>query len=346
MAKIIQPKTTNELNKLPVSKVRRAYESLANCYKKIINRNILLCPKCGDFLLESGFYQSEEYVTDRFPICKRCLKAMVEQRDNELDEPNETKESVQRVLQMMNKIYDNSYYEHCVKAWEEGTQEIERKSPFSIYIAGVQSLPQFRGKTWAHSTFGAEGSIVKITNKKPKSKTRKIFGVGYTDEEYLYLEEQFEDWCERTQVDTKSQETYIVQICLLLLDIDRDRKRGKDVSKKLKALDDLMGSAKLQPKQNVGNASTDGLTFGQLIEKWENEDPIPEPDDEFKDVDNIGKYLKTWFGWLAKALGLSNAYTKEYEEEIKKYTVEKPDFNDENSSTAVYDSLFGGDKGE
>ena len=343
MAKIIQPLSTNKLKELTIFYVRKEYEKLAKHYKNIINRKVLLCPRCGEFLMANMYYHSNDYVTKKYPICKDCIRAMVEQRDNELDEPNETKESVQRVLQMMNKVYDNSYYEHCVALWEEGAQEVERKSPFTLYITAVQSLPQFKGKTWEHSTFGGEESIVTITNKKPKSKTRKTFGAGFTDEEYLYLEEQYEDWCDRSQIDTKAQETYIIQICLQLLDIDKSRKNGKDVTKKLEALDKIMGSARLQPKQNVGNASTDGLTFGQLIEKWENEEPIPEPEDEFKDVDGINKYLRSWFGWLAKGLGLKNSYTKEYEKEVAKYTVEKPEVDDEGSSSAVYDALFGGD---
>jgi len=38
------------------------------------------------------------------------LMQMVEQRNKKNDEPNETKESVQKVLQMMDKPYVDSFY--------------------------------------------------------------------------------------------------------------------------------------------------------------------------------------------------------------------------------------------
>ena len=105
-----------------------------------------------------------------------------------------------------------------------------------------------------------------------------------------------------------------------------------------------MAAANLQPKQNVSNAATDALTFGQLIEKWENEKPIPEPSEEFKDVDHIGKYLRVWFaGHLSHALGLDNGYSKEYEEYVSKYKVSKPEAQEEGHSNDIYNKLFGVD---
>ena len=54
------------------------------------------------------------------------------------------------------------------------------------------------------------------------------------------------------------------------------------------------------------------MTFGQLIDKWEQEKPIPEPDEEFKDVDKIGLYIDVFFkGHLSKMMGLKNAFMKD-----------------------------------
>ena len=179
------------------------------------------------------------------------------------------------------------------------------------------------------------------TNRRARKEIKKLFGLGFSEMDYLYLQDQYDDWRARTQVDSKSQETYVMQICLQLLDIDKDRKAGKDVTSKLKTLDTLMNSAKLQPKQNVNNAATDSLTMGQLIEKWEQEKPIPEPDPEFKDVNGIGRLIRVYFaGHLARALGLKNSYSEEYEEEMKKYTVESPQAK-EGDSSDTYQQIFG-----
>ena len=351
MATLKQPKTEQEIRRLGVANVRQSYIDLASDYEKIINNDVLLCPMCNSWQkADTGFYFDKKYKTNRYPICKRCLMRMVEQRENDKDEPNETKESVQKVLQMMDRCYDNAFYEECVKGAADGIKERNRISPFATYITALQSLPQWKNKFWKDSDFGNEtnSSEQELSKRQARKEIQKLFGPGFSNEDYLYLQDQYDDWCARTQVDSKSQQTYVVQISFALLEIYKDRKEGKDVTKKLDALDKLMNSANLQPKQNVSNAATDSLTFGQLIEKWEEERPIPEPAEEFKDVDGIGKYIRVWFtGWLSKALGLkANVFTKEYEEEIAKYTVNKPEYSENGSSNDVYDRLFGTDGSE
>ena len=53
----------------------------------------------------------------------------------------------------------------------------------------------------------------------------------FTNEEYLYLQDQYDDWCARTQVDSKSQQLYVVRICFKLLDIWKAQRRGEDTTK-------------------------------------------------------------------------------------------------------------------
>ena len=346
MATLKQPKSEQEIRRLGVANVRQAYIDLAADYERIINNDVLLCPMCNTWQkAETGFYFDKKYKTNRYPLCKRCLMRLVEQRESDKDEPNETKESVQKVLQMMDRVYDNTFYEECMKGAADGVKEKNRISPFATYITALQSLPQWKNKSWKDSDFGNDVNAPEqeLSKRQARKEIQKLFGSGFSNEDYLYLQDQYDDWCSRTQVDSKSQQTYVVQISFALLEIYKDRKEGKDVTKKLDALDKLMNAANLQPKQNVSNAATDSLTFGQLIERWEEEKPIPEASPEFQDVDGIGKYIRVWFtGWLSKALGLkANVFTKEYDEEISKYTVNKPDYSEEGSSDDVYDRLFG-----
>lgn len=352
MATLKQPITPQRIKRMSVADVRDEYINLADEYNKLTSHKYLLCQYCGEFQsADSAFYTDSRTATGKFCMCKRCVMQAVEQRRKKDDEPNETKESVQEMLRLMDLPYIDSFYEDCCKgAWDEA-KERNRSSPFSTYNTALRSLPQYRGLKWKDSEFGAEGSAEdeQLSKRKPRREIIKLFGSGFSTEDYLYLQDQYDDWCSRTQVDSKSQQTYVSQICMQLLDIYKDRKAGRDVTKKLDALDKLMNSAKLQPKQNVDNSATDALTFGQLIEKWENEKPIPEPSEEFKDVDGIGKYIRVWFtGWLSKALGLrANVFTEEYDEEIAKYTVTKPEEYEEGTSDDIYDHLFtieGGDK--
>lgn len=340
--------TPDKYKKLGVSNLKTAYEELAANYNRILDRDVLQCPSCGDFLkADTSFYYDNKYIADRFPICKKCIMKMVEQRKTDKDEPRETKESVQKVLRMLDRVYDNDFYESCVKGANTGVAERNRTSPFSTYITSISSLPNWKNKTYDDSDFGEDGVSVddyevKLVNKTIQSAKRR-FGSGFSSEDYMFLENNYQDWCSRTQVDSLSQETYVKQICLQLLDIDKDRKAGKDVTNKLKALDQLMNSANLQPKQNVANAATDSLTFSQLIAKWEMEKPIPEPDPELCDVSGIGKKIRVWFGgWLASALGLNVPFTDEYRKEVEQYTVHKPELeSSDNNSSTVYNDIFG-----
>ena len=213
----------------------------------------------------------------------------------------------------------------------------------------LKSLPNWTGYSFSDSVFlNEDDDIINLTSKRtPRKEIIKIFGSGFTSDDYLFLQDQYDDWRSRTQVDSKSQETYITQICFKQLEIWKAQKAGKDTDKLVKSLNDLMNGANLQPRQNVGNAATDSLTFGQLIEKWELTSPIPEAQGEFADPDNIGKFLRVWFkGSLMRALGLDGGYSKEYDDYIQQYTVEKPQNIDDDDSVdeTMYEKVFGKDE--
>lgn len=157
-----------------------------------------------------------------------------------------------------------------------------------------------------------------------------LFGPGYMPDEYKYMRREFNDWKERYSCETKAQEELFKNIVIAQVNVRRAQEQGeqKRTNEAVKSLNELMASAKVQPKQKTETALVDQNTFGTLIQKWENEEPIPEPADEFKDVDGIKKYISTWFlGHLSKMFGLDNDNAREYEEEMAKYTVEPPRYH-------------------
>jgi hypothetical protein len=154
----------------------------------------------------------------------------------------------------------------------------------------------------------------------------RAWGAGFTKEQYRYLEEEYADWIAKNVCNTKSQEEIYRNIVLAQLDIRTARERGGKVSDAQKALQDLMNSANVLPKQTADNIIADTQTFGTLLKKFEETDPIPEPDERWKDVDGIRKYMNTWFrGGLAKALKVGAVDNvrlyDEAVEEMEKYTV-------------------------
>lgn len=185
---------------------------------------------------------------------------------------------------------------------------------------------------------------------KVKLKTIKFFGAdaGLTDTDYIYLQDQYDDWCARVEVTGKASEEIIKQICFVQLDILKARKKGESTKDLTKTLQDLMDSANLKPKQNGASALSDTQTFGTMIEKWEQEEPIPEIDPELKDVDKIGWYIDVFFkGHLIKACNIKNIKSTAldlYNKFIKKYTVEKPQYDSDEGEEDLFNLLFGQEK--
>ena len=348
MAFLHQAKTEQEIRSLGVKAVRDAYNILATDYNHIVDNDWYYCHGCNQFLQGSEmFYSDKRYASGVYPICKRCLIKQATDYDKKTNQYIDNREKTIEVFRQMDIPFIDSLYKQALNSAAESINEKNRQTAYQQLLVMVKSLPQYKGKTFKESEFDDDGEPLdsELSKRKPRKEIIKTFGSGFTNEEYLYLQDQYDDWRSRTQVDSKSQETYIIRICHKLLDIWKAERAGQDTTKMDDSLNKLMEAAKLQPKQNVSNAATDSLTFGQLIEKWETEKPIPEPSPEFKDVDGIGKYIRVWFtGWLSKALGLNaNVFTKEFDEEIAKYTVSKHDNEDEGSSDEIYEQIFGTD---
>lgn len=349
MAFLMDALTEEEVKKTGVAEIRKQYVKLADYYNKLKNCDYIYCAKCGTFKSKNTFYLHKEYASGYFPICKSCLLMMVEQRKGDRDKPRETKESVQTVLHMMNKPYNDALYENCVKSSTDEVSERTKPSPFQMYMVQMASLPQWKDKTWKNSDFGyrtveVDGEEIdeEEINKELIKAGRKRFG-SYPQEDLLFLEKEYEDWVSRYPCDTKSQEVLFQGICCKQLEIDKAQKGDRDTSKLYKDLQDMMGSLGVKPNQSDTDGLTDTLTFGQLIAKWEEEKPIPEPEEEFKDIDKIGLYIDVFFkGHLAKMMELKNAYSSIYEKFMNKYTVKKPQYDGEDStSESLFEKIFG-----
>lgn len=344
MAIIIQPLTEKEARRANLTKIRDLYIKLADVYTKIISGHLIQCPKCGDWYSDSSYYVDSHYSNGRFPICKKCILQMVEQRGTEYDDPEETKESVQKMLHLMDKVYDDKFYSDCVKGSLDDNGKRAR-SPFSIYITAIQSLPNWRGLTWKDSNFGDsmisdDGEINE--NSRIIKSAKKRFGRDYSLQDLYFLETQYEDWVQRYACESKAQEILFQRIAFTQLAIEKAQKAGKDTEKLDKTLQDLMSSNSIKPAQNNANALTESKSFGQLIEKWEQEKPIPEPEKEFKDIDRIGLYIDVFFkGHLSKMMGLKNAFSSLYDRFMAKYTVRKPEYHEDADSEELFDQIFG-----
>lgn len=169
----------------------------------------------------------------------------------------------------------------------------------------------------------------------------QFWGFGFTADEYRYLQEQYDDWKSRYEITSKALESLVQKLCMMDLQILRAMQKGADTTKLYNEYNKALNSAHLQPKQTNDSSLADTNTFGTLIKKWENEKPIPEPDPDFQDVDGVRYYVSVWFlGHLCKMIGIKNTWSALYEQEVKKYTVSQPEYNE--NDDVDFDDIFKG----
>lgn len=170
-----------------------------------------------------------------------------------------------------------------------------------------------------------------------------FWGSGYTPGMYRELEQRRSYYTSKlpkgAELDVGS-EALIRQICNLEVSIARDSVTGKSIDKSVNSLNTLLGSLNLRPaqqKDNDAEANLASTPLGVWLYRYENKRPLPEVDEQLKDVNHVKKYVFTWMGHLVKMLGIKNGYTKLYDDEIERLRVERPEYDEEDDEDLLID---------
>lgn len=348
MAYMKEAKTESELKGITLVNLRKEYIKLSEDYNKLMNLEVLYCPVCGEFKASSNFYSSKKTKDGiEHCACKSCLLDLATDYDPKSKIRTDNREKTISVFKMLDIPFIEEDYKSQLQLLNDNVAEKQRSTAYQQLLVLTKSLPQYHGKDFSFSKFDvdSEQSLsqedTKIVQKTLKA-ARKRFGNNYNNDDLMFLENEYQDWCARYECNTKSQEDVFENLSVNKLLQRKALREGKSTKDLDKQRQDWMDAGNLKPKQSSANGFSDSLTFGQLIERWEEEKPIPTPTDEFKDVDGIGKYIRIWFkGHLCRALGIDNGYSREYDDYIKKYTVTKPEYEEDGKSEAIYSTLFG-----
>lgn len=288
------------------------------------------CLKCGKEKAQANYYMNANplFSSDKLEVCKDCMYEYIGDKDSDgyLDRVN-------LVLGLMNKPFHKELW-------------VQREENWANYIPQLSTLQQYKGLTFADSDFGTHitTSITDANQIDPEVtfdhdelfELINFWGRGFTHEDYEFLTNEYQRLLNSYECDSYAMELLFQEVAQTRLTIKKKREKNDSVDKELKALQDLLGSANIKPVQETGANATEQATFGTLIKKYENERPIPEPDPLWKDVDGIIKYINIWFlGHLCKMIGIKNEYSQAYEEELKKYKVEAPVFDEDESNEGV-----------
>ena len=330
--------------------------------ESVLNVDEIYCLCCGEKKDSDTYYNSDSLqyrAYGKIPYCKDCIDKLYQgylQEFTKLQYTTPEKRAVQRLCMVLDLFYSEEMYNTALADWQKANDKSNRDIKFIFYYMKNVKMYQYRKRNY-NTTINDEYKSLKEKNtmitsfnrddeeeQKKIAKAVKIFGAGFPDEDYLWLLNEYEDWTSRHECQTKSQEDNFKAICHNRLKAYKANLLGESTKDLDKTFKDLLDAGNLQPKQNKGDTLSETQTFGTLIEKWEDTDPIPEIDEELKDVDKLGLYLDVFFkGHLAKMMGLKNGKSQFYDEYMKQYTVSKPDSDneDEDDTEGLFGKIFG-----
>lgn len=306
-----------------------------------------VCYMCGKPYPKKKGYFPVSYAalhkgTGYVSICRTCIENLYSKY---LSQCNDPKLAVRQVCRKLDLFWNGDLFDEVYK-------RSTRDSVISPYISKLNGT-RFIGKSY-DDTLAKEGTLWSFAENKaairkvpegmePSSEFDGLeespiddevvafWGTGYTPQMYEQLEQRRSYWMGKFPSDVEldlGTEAIIRQLCSLELDINRDRAAGKPIDKSVNALNTLLGSANLKPtqkRQDDSDSTANMAPLGVWIHRFEHEKPIPEK----YEPSPILKYIFTWMGHLCKMLGIKgNKYATLYEQEIAKYTVNKPEYDD------------------
>lgn len=286
-----------------------------------------MCTKCQEIKESSDFYISSTTLVNadgRISICKTCLLEIMDM---------ENRTSIIEAMRVIDRPYLHNMFLVAKKS--------ERKNLAGEYMRLI-GMPQNRTLTYADSDFGdnQDEKLKSVADYKYESigfteeemaQLIQFWGRGFSLDEYEFLQTEYEAFLNSYE----SEDSYTLQLLFQeaahqRLTIKQKREKGEPVDKDVETLQKIFTSANIKPNQETGASSTDQATFGTLIKKFEEEEPIPKPDPEWEDVNKIRKYIDVFFkGHLMKMLGKENDTQEEYDKEISKHTVNPPKNEDD-----------------
>lgn len=328
-----------------------------------VNSSNVVCSRCGTAYSRRKGYFPVSYATlyrgiGYMTVCKDCIDEMYEKY---LSICGDSKAAVRQMCRKLDLYWNDNVFEIV-------SRKSTTRTMMTSYIAKINTV-SYAGKSyddtllssgdlWTFNSGDERDDAISVQSEEVCEEDEAIeipeeivtfWGPGFTPVMYTELEQRRKYWMSRFPNDADidiGTEALIRQICNLEIAINQDRAAGKPIDKHVNALNTVLGSASLKPtqrKQDDIEAVLGDTPMGVWLYRYENKRPLPEIDEDLKDVNGLRKYIHIWVkGHLAKMLGLKNYYSAMYDEEVSKYTVEKPEYSEAESSDEVLSDILGG----
>ena len=341
------------------------------------------CRYCTNEKDIKRFYKSYDFLdtSGRLSICIDCCTYLFNyfyQMHGRIDI------AIYEVCRCLNYRYDSKAYSMLMKALEKngmqatvnainGVEEEEtetdidkvavntKTSLFGKYLTILQGV--YHNNEDADLTFDVykndrpEGYEDKTTDKpvtevieqaynKKMSALEKKWGTGFEDDDYVFLENEYNEWAKTKDTDEKGVDMLIKEVCLQQLKMRKTREEGGELKKSdYETLTMLMDKCSITPdklKESTSSKST--AAFGVWLKDVETMSPAEWLENKklFKDVEGIDEYVKrTYDRAVRNYIGMS----RDFRVVMDKMDKEAEDFKPEDIS-GVYLEADGDDDGE
>lgn len=318
----------------------------------------VLCSKCGTaYGRRKGYFLVSYSPLNKgigyMSVCKDCVNAMFSEYADQCDNK---KLAMRQLCRKLDLYWNEKIYE-----------SVERKNVGqAIAVAYISRLTSsnYAGKCY-DDTLKAENALWDVSINASSllstpivpmdeelicdsisQESKSYWGLGFSNDQYAWLDQR------KTYYEQKfpgifagevaiGNDILIRQLCIQEVSNMQDIANGKSTSQGISTLNNIIGSLNLKPSQNAETAESALLKqpLGVLAKKIEERHPIKHNSER---ENELVRYVLIWFyGHMAKSQGISNIYSKMYEEEMARLRVERPDLNgiedDDDFLSAVYD---------
>lgn len=322
------PKKDNKIK--PAEKM--VYTKRCTCCGQEYNKvtDFLMAPSSPWFRNNSG----------RMSVCRGCVEAAFDRYQEQFG----TDEAIRRICMK----FDLYYSPNIVKS---SADMGAYKSRIASYISKL-NMAAYHGKTY-DTTIHEENNLAMQSyddldaqqEEREFKVTREMvntWGLNFSVDEYEFLENEYADWYARCVISGKAKEELVRDLCILKLQMNKAILDNKvdSYTKLTDTYQKTLDRAELTPKIEAQNEKLTEIPLGVMIKNFEDHDPIPEPLEEWKDVDGIRHFYSVYFlGHLCKMLGIKNRHSDLYEAEMNKYRAEIPDLEDADDED-VFDAIM------
>ena len=268
-----------------------------------------ICTACGEEKApNAGFYLSRsklyKFNDGRMPICKECLSKLFKELQAKYSDEV-------KALYHLCMLFD-IYFDKDLVAKSSNMEKFSSDDNLlKSYMKNVNSLNQYKFKdSMSSDCIVLDDNLIKEEKENieedneieevsfqvdNKMKTR--WGASLPVEDYMFLENKYKEFTDVYECRTPAQRLIFEQIAKCLLRGEKALKKDNDVAfeKMNNMVSKLMTDGNIKPIQEASVAEDDTATWGKWINLIEQERPIGEPCEQFKDVDKISSYITKWF---------------------------------------------------